>query len=102
LIGGGRIGTLATPDGAPIVERLVAFDHTARSYSYPMLQAPFPVIDYISTLQVIEGVSRKNVRGTWSGQFTAVGIDDGQASAVFRAIYENGLNALAKRLARVA
>ena len=37
---GGRVRHLANPDGDAIVERLIAFDHAARSYSYAILKAP--------------------------------------------------------------
>lgn len=51
---GGRVRRLATPAGDVIVERLEAFDNRARSYTYSILEAPFPVTGYRSTLQVRE------------------------------------------------
>jgi uncharacterized protein YndB with AHSA1/START domain len=67
---GGRVRHLANPDGQTIVERLEAFDNAARSYSYSILQAPFPVTGYQSTLcvQATDGGGRSHVK--WSGQFT--------------------------------
>ena len=52
---GGRVRRLATPNGDVIVERLEAFDNRARSYTYSILEAPFPVTGYRSTLLVREG-----------------------------------------------
>ncbi len=50
---GGRTRPAAEePDGDVIIERLVDFDDTERRYSYAIAQAPFPVVDYISTLRV--------------------------------------------------
>jgi len=91
---GGRIRTLANPGGEAIVERLVAFDDAARSYAYTILQAPFPVTGYRSTLRVIHVFDRARVE--WSGQFTPVGVSDEEASALFGGIYRDGLAALAK------
>src|SRR5262249_34986385 len=51
---GGRVRHLANSGGQTIIERLEAFDDGARSYSYSILQAPFPVTGYVSTLRVRE------------------------------------------------
>ena len=40
---GGRVRHLANPNGGTIVERLEKFDNAARSYSYSIIQAPFPI-----------------------------------------------------------
>lgn len=52
---GGRVRTLTNEDGGVIVERLEAFDDAARTYSYSILQAPFPVTGYLSTIAVHAG-----------------------------------------------
>jgi hypothetical protein len=91
---GGRVRTLANPSGEAIVERLLAFDDAARSYTYAILQAPFPVTDYRSTLHVrdVEG----HTRVEWSGQFAPAGVSDADASRLFGDIYRNGLEALSR------
>lgn len=95
---GGRVRRLVNPEGATIVERLIAFDHPGRSYSYAILQAPFPVTDYLSTLTV-EAAEGGGARVVWSGRFTPLGAGEEEVSALFRGIYEEGLTALAERLA---
>lgn len=80
---GGRVRRLATPDGATIVERLVAFDQAARSYSYAILQAPFPVTNYLSTLRVKEASGGNGSHVEWSGQFRPNGVSEEQASRLF-------------------
>lgn len=93
---GGRVRSLANPDGDAIVERLVAFDDADRSYTYAILQAPFPVVNYRSTLRVREnGANASTVE--WSGTFTPNGATDDDAITLFRGIYEDGLAELAKR-----
>ena len=90
---GGRVRRLSTPAGDVIVERLEAFDHSARSYTYSILQAPFPVVDYRATLRVQE-IDGKTAQVNWFGEFTPVGVSDEEASALFEGIYRDGLNAL--------
>ena len=94
---GGRVRHLANPDGDVIVERLEAFDQAGRSYTYSILQAPFPVTGYRSTLRVVE--LDHGARIDWSGAFTPVGVSDEAASALFEGIYRDGLGALQATLA---
>src|SRR5262245_46460406 len=96
---GGRVRRVANPGGETIVERLVAFDDAARSYSYIILKAPFPITDYLSTLRVREGDGGRDARVEWSGRFTPQGVSDQEASRLFQGIYEDGLKALASRFA---
>jgi len=92
---GGRVRHLATSKGEIILERLEAFDDVARSYTYSILQAPFPVTDYLSTLHVIETDGGKGSRVEWSGRFTPKGVSNQEASRIFQGIFESGLKALA-------
>jgi hypothetical protein len=46
LTDGGRVRHLETLDGQSIVERLERYDFIGRSYTYSILQSPFPVRDY--------------------------------------------------------
>jgi len=92
---GGRVRHLANPDGETIVERLEAFDDSARSYSYSILHAPFPIAGYQSTLCVQATDGGKGSRVKWWGQFTPKGVSDQEVSRLFQSIYEDGLKALA-------
>lgn len=96
---GGRVRTLANPSGEAIVERLVVFDDTARSYTYAILKSPFPVTHYRSTLTVVPNEDHRGSRIDWTGEFMPNDVSDDEASALFRGIYEDGLRALADRLA---
>lgn len=95
---GGRIRSLVNPDGASIVERLMTYDQEGRSYSYAILEAPFPVTDYRATLQVKDTDDGKGAIVEWSGRFTPMGVSDTEASALFKGIYEDGLKALARKV----
>jgi len=91
---GGRTRRLTTSDGDTIVERLITFDDSARSYSYSIVQGPFPVTDYISTLRVSPAPGGSGSRVDWTGQFTVDGIEDEEAQQLFLGIYRDGLAAL--------
>ncbi|MEU5037965.1 SRPBCC family protein [Streptomyces rubiginosohelvolus] len=97
---GGRVRTLVNEEGGVIVERLEAFDNAARSYSYSILRAPFPVTGYLSTITVHEGSAPDRACVEWSGTFTPDGIGDDEAAALFHGIYADGLAALTRSLAR--
>lgn len=96
---GGRVRRLANPDGEAIVERLVDFNETERHYSYAILEAPFPVVGYISTLRVYEVPGQKDVAEVqWSGRFTPRGTSEDEVVTLFTGIYRDGLDALHKTL----
>jgi hypothetical protein len=89
---GGRVRSLQTADGAVVVERLQAFDDAAKTYSYSILQAPFPATDYLATISV--EAQGQGARVTWSGRFAPVGVSDEEVVALFTGIYQGGLEAL--------
>ena len=89
---GGRVRNLQTADGSVIIERLQAFDNTAKTYSYSILQAPFPATDYLATIKV--EAQGQGARVTWSGRFEPVGVSDEEVVALFTGIYQCGLEAL--------
>ncbi|MFJ5273497.1 SRPBCC family protein [Streptomyces sp. NPDC088358] len=98
LADGGRVRSLTNEEGGVIVERLEAFDEKARTYSYSILQAPFPVTGYLSTLAVHGTARQDSARVEWSGSFTPDGISDDEAIALFHGIYTDGLAALNRTL----
>src|SRR5262245_32592373 len=76
---GGRVRHVATPNGETIVERLEKFDNAARSYSYSIVQAPFPITDYLSTISVRQKAGKNGCLVDWSGIFVANGVSDSEA-----------------------
>ncbi|MFJ9680364.1 SRPBCC family protein [Streptomyces sp. NPDC101194] len=92
---GGRARRLANADGEVIIEQLTAYDLQERAYSYAILQAPFPVTGYLSTLRVHTMPGRPEAAEVqWSGRFVPVGVSDQEAEALFTGIYQDGLDAL--------
>ncbi|MET9406160.1 SRPBCC family protein [Streptomyces sp. NPDC002935] len=102
LCDGGRLRRLENEQGDVIIERLEAFDDQARTYSYSIVRAPFPVTGYRSTLTVHETPRQDRARVEWSGTFTPDGISDSEAVTLFHGIYTQGLAALHQTLTRAS
>ncbi|MGW4405198.1 SRPBCC family protein [Nonomuraea sp. NPDC004702] len=95
MLEGGRVRRLANPDGEVIVERLMHFSETERHYTYSIIEAPFPVTGYLSTLRVHSIPGREDAAEVqWSGCFTPVGVSESEAVALFTTIFRDGLDAL--------
>ncbi len=86
---------LANSDGDAVVEHLEAFNNKERYYTYSIMKAPFPITDYLSSIQVceIDGDSKTSLV-EWSGSFTPVGVSDEEAINLFHGIYADDLKAL--------
>ncbi|MEU6662012.1 SRPBCC family protein [Streptomyces sp. NPDC046821] len=96
---GGRVRRLTNPDGDVIVERLIGFNEVERHYTYAILEAPFPVTGYLSTLRVHPVAGRDDAAEVqWSGRFTPDGVSDTEAEGLFAGIYREGLEALDQAL----
>ncbi|MFC7015987.1 SRPBCC family protein [Streptomyces viridiviolaceus] len=96
---GGRVRRLKNPEGEVIIERLVDFNEAERHYSYAILQAPFPVNGYVSTIRVHSVPGRDDVAEVqWSGRFNPEGATEDEVVDLFTGIYRDGLDALHKTL----
>ncbi|MFB7671277.1 SRPBCC family protein [Kitasatospora purpeofusca] len=97
---GGRVRRLRNPESGVIVERLVAFDEAERHYSYAILEAPFPVNGYVSTIRVHAVPGREDLAEVqWSGRFNPDGATEDEVVELFTGIYRDGLEALHRTLA---
>ncbi|MFF2412693.1 SRPBCC family protein [Streptomyces sp. NPDC058092] len=96
---GGRVRRLKNPNGEVIIERLVDFNEAERHYSYAILQAPFPVNGYVSTIRVHTVPGRDDIAEVqWSGRFNPDNAADDEVVDLFTGIYRDGLDALHKTL----
>ncbi|MFE3152545.1 SRPBCC family protein [Streptomyces sp. NPDC059218] len=92
---GGRVRRLKNPEGDVIIERLVDFNETERHYSYAILQAPFPVNGYVSTIRVHTVPGRDDIAEVqWSGRFNPDNATEAEVVELFTGIYADGLDAL--------
>ncbi|MHB6904339.1 SRPBCC family protein [Streptomyces sp. DB-54] len=97
---GGRVRRLKNPEGEVVIERLVDFNETERQYSYAILQAPFPVNGYVSTLRVHAVPGRDDVAEIqWSDRFNPDNATEQEVVDLFTGIYADGLDALHATLA---
>lgn len=92
---GGRVRRLENPDGDVIIERLEGFNEKERHYTYSIMQAPFPVTNYESTIRVREN-GTKGALVEWSGKFTPIGVSEDEVIKLFHGIYTDGLESLKK------
>ncbi len=93
--GRAHLRTLALKGGGTIVERQLARNERAMSYSYTIVSGPLPVDHYRSTITVTPSADGSTV--SWSGNFVAKGADDAHATAAIQGIYDSGLTALAQK-----
>jgi uncharacterized protein YndB with AHSA1/START domain len=96
---GGRIRRLGTPDGQVIVERLEKYDFAEKTYSYSILESPFPISDYYATLTVKAGTGG-GTRVEWGATFTPKDVPEEKAQRLFQKIFSGGLEALASHFKR--
>ncbi|MGC0379639.1 hypothetical protein RKD28_007155 [Streptomyces sp. SAI-229] len=82
------------------MERMTAYSAEERHYSYAILQAPFPVTGYLSTLRVFSVPGRPEAAEIqWSGRLVPEGVSDEEAETLFTGIYRDGLEAVTTALA---
>jgi hypothetical protein len=97
LTDGGLLRHLANPDGDVIVERLEKYDYAGKSYSYSILESPFPVAEYYATLSVTGARGGQGAHVEWKATFVPVGVSDEKVEKLFGRLFSHGLAALASR-----
>lgn len=87
----GRVLTLG--DGGIITERLEALDEAGMRYSYAVLDAPLPVVNYRATLAVMP--AGEGARVVWTSEFDAAeGTSEADAAGLIAGIYQAGLDGI--------
>ena len=95
---------LTIKDGPSLTEQLMAFSDAKHSFKYKILESPFPVAHYSSTLSMKAGKGDTTVV-TWSGHFTRKNQSDNPPEAendaaavkLITGIYHDGLANLKKQ-----
>ena len=92
----GAVRTLAlADDGGAVVERLVALDDHARSLVYAIVESPFPVTGYRSTIRVVPLTTTGESFVEWSVVFECDRTDAERLSDLFgRGVFATGLEGL--------
>ena len=91
----GGVRRLTGPGGEIFRERLVALDDGERSYTYDLLEGPFPIRYYRSTLRVAPVTDSGFAFAEWYAWYDADAEDEAVLTKTFaRGIYATGLAAL--------
>jgi mxaD protein len=98
----GAVRLLTLSDGGTIKEKLLAYDDAKHTMKYSILEGVLPVSSYESTISVEGSTTASKV--TWSGTFKrkdlsatpAKDADDATAKTTMEAVYQAGLDNLAK------
>ncbi|MFH9610913.1 SRPBCC family protein [Streptomyces sp. NPDC017448] len=91
----GAVRRLRFADGATtVVERLTALDDTARSFTYELVEHPFPVRRSVSTLRVLPVVDTDEAFVEWSAESEEDAVESAGAQALVEGLYGSGLAAL--------
>ena len=98
-----RVGAerrLVLADGAPVRERLVALDDVERSFTYHLLEGPFPLSAYYSTICVKPVTSDKSSFIEWWSTYDCAAADaTAMDDLLAGTLYGGGLKSLRRRFA---
>lgn len=92
---GGSVRRLQVPGGGEVVEKLEAHDDNSHTYTYSIVSAALPVMNYTATLRVIPKEDG-SCEVEWSGQFEPAGAPEIDATKAVEQIYQAGLDNLRK------
>lgn len=91
---------LTLGDGGVVVEQLVALDDRFHTLTYEILESPFPVRRYISTVRLAPVTSLGHTFGEWWVDFDADAADEGNLVDLFaNGVFAGGLEALRAKFA---
>lgn len=94
----GAVRRLTLADGGVVVERLVTLDDADRSYTYEILESPFAVRRYVSTVRVAPVTDSGHAFVEWWSEYDADGADEDELSALFaEGVYAAGIAGLRER-----
>lgn len=95
-VGASRRLTLG--DGGVVVERLLAVDNADRSYTYEIVESPFPVRRYVSTIRVTPVTASGQAFVEWWAEYDADAAHEEQLDAAFAGgVFGGGIAALHER-----
>jgi len=101
----GAVRQLSVKDGPNLTEKLVAFNDAGHSFTYRILESPFPIKHYVSTLH-LTALKDGSTKVTWAGTFTRKNPSDNPPEAenddagvkLITGVYQGGLSNLKKIL----
>jgi hypothetical protein len=93
----GTVRLVESEGQPPIRERLAAYDADARTFSYAMLDSPFPFTDYLATVRLTDRGDRTGIR--WSSTFIPKDMSEPRVSELLGNVYRMFIDKLKKTLA---
>jgi hypothetical protein len=97
----GAVRRLAMGGGGVVVERLLTLDDLDRSYTYEIVESPFAVRRYVSTIRVAPVTDSGHAFVEWWSEYDSEAGDEEQLTKTFAGgVYGGGIAALRKRFAR--
>lgn len=94
--GVGAVRVLELADGGTVRERLVALDDAARTYTYDILDSPFAVRFYRSTIRVAPVTATGETFVEWWCEYDAEAAHESELDETFRdGVYAAGIGGLA-------
>lgn len=95
----GAVRKLTLADGGTVREKLLALDDVNRSYTYEIVEGPFPVRRYVSTVRVAPITATGESFVEWWCDYDADAADEARLTATFAdGVYASGITGLAQHL----
>jgi hypothetical protein len=96
----GAVRRLAMVGGGDVVERLLTIDDSDRSYTYEIVESPFAVRRYVSTIRLAPVTDSGHTFVEWWSEYDAEAGDEERLTDLFAGgIYAAGIEALRTRFA---
>jgi len=96
--GVGAVRTVEGDGGPPVRERLEAYDPERHTFTYAMLESPFPFTDYVATVGLHDlGGGRTSI--DWSSRFEPRGLPTEHVAQMIEGIYRVFIARLKETLA---
>jgi len=96
----GAVRRLVTADGGVVVERLLTLDDADHTFTYTILESPFPVRRYVSTLRLAPVTATGETFAEWSAEFDSEAeVEQEMVKTFADGVFATGLAGLRDHLA---
>ncbi|RCW43179.1 polyketide cyclase/dehydrase/lipid transport protein [Halopolyspora algeriensis] len=93
----GCVRRLTMRDGGTVRERLTALDDLDRSYTYEIVEGPFPIRRYLATIRVAEITATGSAFAEWYAHYDADAADEPELDRTFSVgVFAAGLQGLSR------
>ncbi len=97
----GAVRRLVTADGGVVVERLLSLDDESHRLVYTIIESPFAVRRYVSTMRLAPVTETGGTFMEWFAEFDSEAADEDELMAIFGdGVFGAGLSALREHTTR--